>query len=101
MAVRFLDSVSVNSFTGNGDSTINGTPIPSTILQQAYFTIATNTATSTFRVSVFGTLKIERGAEVQAPDNSVVYTHGQLWVENVLDTQGVVINDGLIVIGDG
>ena len=44
--IRFLDQVSVNSFAGGGDSTINGTPLPSVILAGQTFTVATNTTAS-------------------------------------------------------
>ena len=97
--VRFLDQVSVNSFSGGGDSTINGTSLPSVILAGSTFTIATNTAASVYNLTVFGTLRIEKGAQVEAPDGTIVYTDGQLYVDNVLDNQGTIINDGLLVVG--
>ena len=97
--VRFLDQVSVNSFSGGGDSTINGTSLPSVILAGSTFTIATNTVASAYNLTVFGTLRIEKGAQVEAPDGSIIYTDGQLYVDNVLDNQGTIINDGLLVVG--
>ena len=99
--VRFLDQVSVNSFSGNGDSTINGTPIPSVILAGSTFTIATNTTAATYNLTVYGTLRVEKGAQVEAPDGSIVYTDAQLYINNTLDNQGTIINDGLIVVGNG
>ena len=97
--VRFLDQVSVSSFSGGGDSTINGTPLPNIILAGQTFTVATNTSAATYNLTVFGTLRVESGAEIEAPDGSIVYSVGQLFVDNVLENQGTIINDGLIVIG--
>ena len=97
--IRFLDQVSVNSFAGGGDSTINGTPLPSVILAGQTFTIAANTSAATYNLTVFGTLRVEKGAQVEAPDGSIIYTDGQLYIDNILDNQGTIINDGLIVIG--
>jgi hypothetical protein len=97
--IRFLDQVSVNSFAGGGDSTINGTPLPSVILAGQTFTIAANTSAATYNLTVFGTLRVEKGAQVEAPDGSIIYTDGQLYVDHVLDNQGTIINDGLIVVG--
>ena len=97
--IRFLDQVSVNSFSGGGDSTINGTPLPTVILAGQTFTIAANTSTATYNLTVFGTLRVEKGAQVEAPDGSIIYTDGQLYIDNILDNQGTIINDGLIVIG--
>lgn len=98
--VRFLDQVSVSSFAGRGDSTINGTPLPSVILAGQTFTLAANTTAATYNLRVFGTLKIEQGSQVEAPDGSIVYTNGQLYIENELDNQGTIINDGLLVVGN-
>jgi hypothetical protein len=97
--IRFLDQVSVNSFAGGGDSTINGTPLPTVILAGQTFTIAANTSTSTYNLTVFGTLRVEKGAQVEAPDGSIIYTNGQLYIDNMLDNQGTIINDGFIVVG--
>ena len=97
--VRFLDQVSVSSFAGGGNSTTNGSAIPSVILAGTTFTIATNTAASVYNLTVFGTLRIEKGAQVEAPDGTIVYTDGQLYVDNILDNQGTIINDGLLVVG--
>lgn len=97
--VRFLDQVSVSAFSVGGDSTINGTPLPNVILQGQTFTVATNTSAATYNLTVFGTLRVEQGAQVEAPDGSIVYTNGQLYVNNTLDNQGTIINDGTIVIG--
>jgi len=98
--VRFLDQVSVNSFSVGGNSTINGTPLPSVILPGQTFTVAKNTSVSTYNLKVFGTLRIEQGAQVEAPDGSIVYTNGQLYIENELNNQGTIINDGLLVVGN-
>jgi hypothetical protein len=97
--IRFLDQVSVNSFAGGGDSTINGTPLPSVILAGQTFTIAANTSAATYNLTVFGTLRVEKGAQVEAPDGSIIYTNGQLYIDNMLDNQGTIINDGFIVVG--
>jgi len=97
--IRFLDQVSVNSFAGGGDSTINGTPLPTVILAGQTFTIAANTSTATYNLTVFGTLRVEKGAQVEAPDGSIIYTNGQLYIDNMLDNQGTIINDGFIVVG--
>ena len=97
--IRFLDQVSVNSFAGGGDSTINGTPLPTVILAGQTFTIAANTSTATYNLTVFGTLRVEKGAQVEAPDGSIIYTDGQLYIDNILDNQGTIINDGLLVVG--
>ena len=97
--IRFLDQVSVNSFAGGGDSTINGTPLPTVILAGQTFTIAANTSTATYNLTVFGTLRVEKGAQVEAPDGSIIYTDGQLYIDNILDNQGTIINDGFIVVG--
>ena len=97
--VRFLDQVSVNSFSGGGDSTINGTPLPNVILAGQTFTVATNTTAATYNLTVFGTLRVEKGAQVEAPDGSIIYTDGQLYIDNILDNQGTIINDGFIVVG--
>jgi len=97
--IRFLDQVSVNSFAGGGDSTINGTPLPSVILAGQTFTIAANTSAATYNLTVFGTLRVEKGAQVEAPDGSIIYTDGQLYIDNMLDNQGTIINDGFIVVG--
>ena len=97
--IRFLDQVSVNSFAGGGDSTINGTPLPSVILADQTFTIAANTSAATYNLTVFGTLRVEKGAQVEAPDGSIIYTNGQLYIDNMLDNQGTIINDGFIVVG--
>ena len=97
--IRFLDQVSVNSFSGGGDSTINGTPLPTVILAGQTFTIAANTSAATYNLTVFGTLRVEKGAQVEAPDGSIIYTNGQLYIDNMLDNQGTIINDGFIVVG--
>jgi hypothetical protein len=97
--IRFLDQVSVNSFAGGGDSTINGTPLPTVILAGQTFTIAANTSAATYNLTVFGTLRVEKGAQVEAPDGSIIYTNGQLYIDNMLDNQGTIINDGFIVVG--
>jgi len=98
--VRFLDSVSVNSFAnGTNNSTAYGAVIPRAILPGAWFTVSPNTSVSTYRLTVIGTLFMESGPELQLPDGSIFRATSQLYVGDALDVQGTIINSGLIEIG--
>jgi hypothetical protein len=98
--VRFLDSVAVNSFAnGTFNSTAYGSIIPQIILPGAYFTVSPNTSVSTYNLTVAGTLLMEAGPEVQLPDGTITRATSQLYVTNVLDNQGTIVNSGVIEIG--
>jgi hypothetical protein len=98
--IRFLDQVPLASFQSSaGNSTGNGDVVPSVILPGTTFTISSNTSAAVYRLTVAGTLNVESGPEVELPDGSVVYAHGQLFVDDKIIVQGTVNNDGLIVVG--
>jgi len=98
--VRFLDQVAVTAFETNpGNSSAGGTVIPAVILPNQTYIVSPNTSVSTYRLTNLGTLRIEKGSEVEAPDGTILNTNGQLWIDDVLENQGTIINNGLLVIG--
>jgi hypothetical protein len=98
--VRFLDQVSVNSFANGGNtSTSFGATIPRIILPGTSFKISANTSVSTYRLTVAGTLILELGPQIVLPDGSVVRANSQLYVSDILENQGTIINEGIIEIG--
>lgn len=98
--VRFLDQVAVTAFeTSPGNSSAEGTVVPAVILPGQTYTVSPNTSVATYRLTNLGTLKIEKGSEVEAPDGTILNTNGQLWIDGFLENQGTIINDGLLVIG--
>lgn len=99
--VRFLDQVSVASFQAStARSSTSAAALPAVILPGETYTISANTVQSTYNLTILGTLKLELGSEVEAPGGGVIRTDAQLWVENILDNQGTIINEGLIQIGN-
>lgn len=98
--IRFLDQVSVNSFAqGSSNSTAGGASFPNVILPGSTFIVSSNTSVSTYNLSVFGVLILERGPQLQAPDGSIIYANSQLFVAGDINVQGTIINEGLIVVG--
>jgi hypothetical protein len=98
--IRFLDQVAVTAFENTpGNSSSTGAVIPAVILPGQTYTISPNTSVATYRLTNLGTLRIEKGSEVEAPDGQILNTNGQLWIDDVLENQGTIINDGLLVIG--
>lgn len=98
--VRFLDQVAVTAFeTSPGNSSGAGAVVPAVILPGQTYTVSPNTSVATYRLTNLGTLRIERGSEIEAPDGTILNTNGQLWIDDVLENQGTIINDGLLVIG--
>ena len=97
--VRFLDQVSVSSFNASTARSSGTSALPAVILPGETYTVTANTIQSAYNLTVLGTLKLELGSEIEAP-NGVIRTDAQLWVENILDNQGTIINEGLIQIGN-
>jgi len=98
--VRFLDQVTVNSYAqGSSTSTAGGAALPNIILPGSTFTVSSNTSVSTYRLTILGTLIMERGPELQAPDGSIIYANSQLYVADSMDVQGTIINEGFIKVG--
>ena len=98
--VRFLDQVAVTAFENSpGSSSGAGTSIPAVILPGQTYTVSPNTSVATITLTNLGTLRIEKGSEVEAPDGTILNTNGQLWIDNLLENQGTIINNGLLVIG--
>lgn len=98
--VRFLDQVAVSAFqTSPGNSSGDGTSVPAVILSGQTYTVSANTSVSTYVLTNLGTLVVEQGSQVEAPDGAILNTNGQLWIDHSLENQGTIINGGLIVIG--
>lgn len=98
--IRFLDQVAVSAFLSSaGNSTGNGNVVPTVILPGTTFTISQNTSAAVYRMTVAGTLNIESGPEVELPDGTITYAHGQLYIDDKLIVQGTVNNAGILVIG--
>ena len=98
--VRFLDQVAVTAFEKTaGNSSAEGAIVPAVILPGQTYTVSPNTSVATYRLTNLGTLRIEKGSEIEAPDGTILNTNGQLWIDDVLENQGTIINDGLLVIG--
>lgn len=97
--VRFLDQVSISSFSGPAttNSSGDGVSIPRIILPGETYTVSANTSVTAYDLIVLGTLLIEGGTLIPGT-NPPLYTDGQLVVENSLDIQGTVINNGILEI---
>ena len=97
--IRFLDQVPLASFQSSaGNSTGNGNVLPTVILPGTTFTISQNTSAATYRLTVLGTLNVESGPELEAPDGSTIYAHGQLFIDDKLIVQRTINNAGFIVV---
>ena len=98
--VRFLDQIALSAFQSSaGSSTANGNVIPTVILPGTTFTISQNTSAAVYKLTVAGRLIVESGPQVELPDGTVTYAHGQLYIDDKLIVQGIVDNAGIIVIG--
>jgi len=98
--VRFLDQVAVSAFNSStGNSSGDGTIIPAVVVPGQTYTVSPNTSVSTYTLTNLGTLIIEQGSEIEAPNGDILNTNGQLWVDDTLENQGTIINNGLLVIG--
>ena len=98
--IRFLDQVPLASFQSSaGNSTGNGDVVPTVIFPGTTFTISQNTSAAVYRLTVAGRLIVESGPQLELPDGTVTYAHGQLYIDDKLIVQGIVDNAGIIVIG--
>jgi len=97
--VRFLDQMSVSSFEAGANETAAGSTLPRIILPGQSFRISSNTSVSTYGLTVAGTLILEVGPEIELPDGTVTRADSQLYVGDILENQGIIIQGGLIEVG--
>jgi len=97
--VRFLDQMSVSSFEAGANETAAGSTLPRIILPGQLFRVSSNTSVSTYGLTVAGTLIMEVGPEIELPDGTVTRADSQLYVGDILENQGIIIQGGLIEVG--
>jgi len=97
--VRFLDQVSLSSFSGpvTTNSSGDNVTIPRVILSGETYTVSQNTVETVYDLIVLGTLIIESGSLVPGTFPAV-YTDGQLVVQNSIDVQGTLLEYGILTI---
>ena len=93
--VRFLDQVSIGSF--QSVSTTSGAATKRFILAGETLTIAATTQLITYDLFNFGTIIIDQGAIIPFGTDSVS-TDGLLQVQTVLNNEGLILNNGIIIL---
>ena len=97
--VRFLDQMSVSSFESGANETAARSTLPRIILPGQSFRFSSNTSVSTDGLTVAGTLILEVGPEIELPDGTVTRADSQLYIGDILENQGIIIQGGLIEVG--
>jgi len=92
--VRFLDSVSIGTFQATPTT---GAATKRFILAGETLTIAATTQLITYDLFNFGTIIIDQGAIIPFGTGSVS-TDGLLQVQTVLNNEGLIVNNGIIIL---
>ena len=93
--VRFLDQVSIGSF--QSVSTTSGAATKRFILAGETLSIAATDQLITYDLFNFGTIIIDQGAIIPFGTGSIS-TDGLLQVQTVLNNEGLILNNGIIII---
>ena len=92
--VRFLDSVSIGTFQA---TPITGAATKRFVLAGETLTIAATDQLITYDLFNFGTIIIDQGTIIPFGTGSVS-TDGLLQVQTVLNNEGLIVNNGIIVM---
>jgi hypothetical protein len=93
--VRFLDQVSIGSF--QSVSTTSGAATKRFVLAGETLSIAATDQLITYDLFNFGTIIISQGATIPF-GTDLVSTDGLLQVQTVLNNEGLILNNGIIII---
>ena len=93
--VRFLDQVSIGSF--QSVSTTSGAVTKRFVLAGETLSIAATDQLITYDLFNFGTIIISQGATIPFGTGSVS-TDGLLQVQTVLNNEGLIVNNGIIIL---
>ena len=93
--VRFLDQVSIGSF--QSVSTTSGAVTKRFVLAGETLSIAATDQLITYDLFNFGTIIISQGVTIPFGTGSVS-TDGLLQVQTVLNNEGLILNNGIIII---
>ena len=92
--VRFLDSVSISTFQATPTA---GAATKRFVLAGETLTIAATDQLVTYDLFNFGTIIIDQGTIIPFGTGSIS-TDGLLQVQTVLNNEGLIVNNGIIVI---
>ena len=93
--VRFLDQVSIGSF--QSVSTTSGAVTKRFVLAGETLSIAATDQLITYDLFNFGTIIISQGVTIPFGTGSVS-TDGLLQVQTVLNNEGLILNNGIIIL---
>ena len=96
--VRFLDQVAVTAFASNANTTNVGR-LPRVISAGETLTAEPNQQLVGFDFYILegGLVTIKEG--VQVSSDPLIYTHGLIQIESTFINDGVMINNGYLVLG--
>ena len=97
--VRFLDQVAVTAFASNAEQLSTPGRMPRVLQSGETFIIQPNQQLVGFELFILPGALLEIKAGEQISTNPLLFTHGLLQIEDIIDNQGTIINNGYLILG--